>query len=247
MKKYSVNDAVWIATALMAAEVYTNNREATKEEMYFKQSEIVKRAQELTENKVDSARVSWWLNADNEKATHNYLRGDSKDNAATRRLALIDEFTEKTYPDGLDMSDKFEMLNQEITMEELFFFVKEQYSSLICDTKDGFWPSLDEYNPKLTKEMWIDFLEEVEKPDHPSPMKMLVGMMELGGQASCKQLAEAYGGAPSVYVGCTTNLGKRAMKYFNIPGCMDGDKERVFVLPFQGKHINDENGGSSVY
>ena len=45
--------------------------------MFFKQSDIVKKAQSLIASKVDSARVSWWVNADNEKHTQNYLRADS--------------------------------------------------------------------------------------------------------------------------------------------------------------------------
>ncbi|MDY3676437.1 MAG: hypothetical protein SO040_05870, partial [Catenibacterium mitsuokai] len=75
--KYSVNDALWIAAALLAAEQYTVNPNATREDMFFKQSDIVKKAQSLITSKVDSARVSWWVNADNEKHTQNYLRADS--------------------------------------------------------------------------------------------------------------------------------------------------------------------------
>lgn len=620
-KKYSVNDAVWIAAALMSAEVYTNNPEATKSDMFFKQADIVKRAQAFTENKVDSARVSWWVNADNENATHNYLRADS--DGTTRRLAMIDEFAEKTYPGDLDYDDLVTMNGEKITMEELYFFVYEQYPSvilgekqfvnpgidyagvltylennqeipysnpeakgisiekkkellaikqrgqaavsemkkmaaqaeqlykldkclpgswldgsntktrrylwtqmkymsdntnpvsisifvekgsndkayfrisleikndstdkagmeqyhkhfdlkqkpglvyvagsnewgnpevlkedqkvvkekvaggaykkvqickiveqkqgktndqyhqevmkaigeimpyyehvlgkgaskeekrcwmlnwnpekwpweeydewcqgtkvgekyiiawtcsskqpslgedvflmktgeqprgimahghvvkesyeaphydqakaeegkialhidvefdwiqnvdagekilsqddlkhkypshqwssmssgieikepiatvlkeewnnLINNTDDGFWPSFEEYDPELTKEDWINFINEVEKPDHPSPMKMLVGMLELGGQASCKQLSEVYGGKPNAYIGCTSSLGRRAKKYFGKPGCMDDGQERVFVLPFQGKRMPGESGEYYVY
>ena len=112
---------------------------------------------------------------------------------------------------------------------------------------DDFWPSLEEYDPKLTKEDWINFINEVEKPDHPLPMKMLVGMLELGGQASCKQLSEIYGGTPNAYIGCTMNLGRRAKKYFGKPGCMDDGKERLFVFPFQGKRILLSDGEQYVY
>ena len=111
----------------------------------------------------------------------------------------------------------------------------------------GFWPSLDEYNPNLSKEDWKKFILEVEKPDHPSPMKMLKGMMELGNKASCKQLAQVYGGNASVYVGCTVNLGKRAKKYFKLPACMDGDQERMFAIPFFGKSIVEEGTRAYIY
>lgn len=129
--KYSVNDAVWIATALMAAEQYSVDSNANREAMYFKQADIVKKAQTLIKSKVDSARVSWWVNADNEKHTQNYLRADSMVDPALRRLAMMNEFPDKTYPKGLDMSDEFEIDGLKMTMEELFFFVKEQYPEVI--------------------------------------------------------------------------------------------------------------------
>lgn len=112
---------------------------------------------------------------------------------------------------------------------------------------DDFWPSLDIYNPNISKDDWMKYINEVEKPNHPSPMKMLVAMLELGGQASCKQLSEIYGGNSTAYVGCALNLGKRVKKYFEKPGCMDGDKERYFSLPFQGKNIASESGEYYVY
>lgn len=110
-----------------------------------------------------------------------------------------------------------------------------------------YWPSLAEYDPKLTKEDWLKYLQEVEMPNHPSPMKMLKGIIEFGGEASCKQLAKQYGGHPSKYVGCTTSLGRRVKKYFNLPPCMDGDQERFFPFMFYGKPIDDEDGHSYIY
>ena len=112
---------------------------------------------------------------------------------------------------------------------------------------NSYWPSLAEYDPRLSKEDWKKYLLEVEIPSHPFPLKMLKGIMELGGEASCKQLANKYGGHPSVYVGCTTSLGRRIKKYFNLPPCMDGEQERFFPFPFYGKPIDDEDGHSYIY
>lgn len=82
--KYNVIDAIWIATAILAAEKYYSNPEVTREDMFFKQSDIVRKARTLVKAKVDQARVSWWANADNEKSTHNYLRADQLGNSSTR-------------------------------------------------------------------------------------------------------------------------------------------------------------------
>ena len=112
---------------------------------------------------------------------------------------------------------------------------------------NDYWPSLAEYDPRLSKEDWKKYLLEVEIPQHPSPIKMLKGIMELGGEASCKQLSQKYGGHPTVYVGCTTSLGRRIKKYFNLPPCMDGEQERFFPIPFYGKAVDDEDGHSYIY
>lgn len=109
------------------------------------------------------------------------------------------------------------------------------------------WPSLAEYNPNLSKEDWKKYLLEIEIPNHPSPMQMLKAMLELGGEASCKQLSDKYGGHPSVYVGCTASLGRRVKKYFNLPPCMDGEQERYFPNPFLGKKINEDGVNNYCY
>lgn len=103
------------------------------------------------------------------------------------------------------------------------------------ENESDWWPSPEEYNPNLTKEDWKNYILEVEKPDHPSPMQMLKAMLELGGTASCKKMSDTFGGSPYRYVGCTMNLGRRVKKHFNLPACMDGAQERYFPIPFLGK------------
>lgn len=110
-----------------------------------------------------------------------------------------------------------------------------------------YWPSLEEFNPGLTKDDWKRYLLEIEIPDHPAPMEMLKGLMELGGEATCKKLATVYGGTVSRYVGCTVNLGKRAKKYFNIPDSNIGDRERVYIIPFQGRDVKEDGAINYSY
>lgn len=124
-------------------------------------------------------------------------------------------------------------------LKYFFDYINELQSSKGSGIRD-WWPSQEEYSLNLKKDDWKKYILDVELPNHPSPMKMLKGMMELGGEASCKQLSEVYGGHPSAYAGCAMNLGRRVKKHFNLPPCMDGDKERYFPFPFVGKY----RGGS---
>lgn len=121
-------------------------------------------------------------------------------------------------------------------MDEADFVVEQEQKAAV-----KYWPALEEFNPNITKDDWKRFILEIELPNHPDPMKMLKGLMLLGGEATCKKLAAEYGGLPSRYVGCSVNLGKRAKKYFSLPTFMDGDQERFFVYPFLGRRV-EENG-----
>lgn len=147
-KKYSVIEAVWIAAALMAMEIYDEHRVNTIEYYYFKQAEIVKRAQTLTNDTVDAARVSWWCCADAKKHIYNYLRGDK---GKERRLTSPKEFTEKTVPEHLDENDILQMNGRDIYMHELLLFVNEQYATIIINEQTSLHRKnlLSELNRKL--------------------------------------------------------------------------------------------------
>lgn len=124
---YTVNQSIWLATALLSAEVYSNNPDADSEDYYFEQATIIKRAKLLSDGAAETSRTSWYCCADHEKSNNNYLRGDLPSHKSLRRLSRMDEFAEKTYPEDLDMTDVLQMNDLEITIEELFNFVKYQY------------------------------------------------------------------------------------------------------------------------
>ena len=126
--------------------------------------------------------------------------------------------------------------SDEVLLDDLKNMMDIYHEYVSSANQDKWWPSQVEYPLHLSKEDWKKYILEIELPNHPSPMKMLKGMMELGGEASCKQLSDTYGGHPSVYAGCTMNLGRRVKKYFSLPACMDGNQERYFPFPFVGKY-----------
>ena len=55
-----------------------------------------------------------------------------------------------------------------------------------------YWPSLEEYNPNISADEWVLFLQE-DKKTYPSTLEMLKAMLELGGEATCKRVAELLG------------------------------------------------------
>lgn len=123
--KYSVNDAVWIAAALMSYEQYVAGSRNIVD-FSFQQMAIVERAEKISEGKVNSARVSTHCCGDHEGHSHAYLRQvDIK-----RRLAFPNEFSGGEEPIGLNMEDLLETTSGQITMKKLFDFVHNEYKAL---------------------------------------------------------------------------------------------------------------------
>lgn len=189
---------------------------------------------------------------------HSYINLDSRMRETFKNNAFFPPFDKlisekiKSFPSGKDYFYVIEVcknaLKNSMDMKSFIDMSIKAWEYNPWESVDNnWWPSLDEYNPNLTKDDWKKYILEVEKPHHPSPMKMLKGMLELGGEASCKQLTAVYGGHPSKYVGCAMNLGRRAKKYFNLPVCMDDGQERYFPIPFLGKAIDDEDGHQYIY
>lgn len=106
---------------------------------------------------------------------------------------------------------------------------------------DEWWPTLDDYNPDLSKEDWVRFINEVEKVNHQGCMRVLKCFLKVGGEASSKSLADSFGGHPSVYSSSVLNTSKRAIEYFKLKPCPDNDKERYFPVGFQGKSVGDSD------
>ena len=109
------------------------------------------------------------------------------------------------------------------------------YKYLMAISEDIWWPSKEDFDPKLSQEDWKKFIVEVEKPKYPACVRMLKAMMELGGEATCKELSIKYGGHPSVYAACAMNIGRHVKSFYGLPACMDGNQERYYPFPFLGK------------
>lgn len=108
----------------------------------------------------------------------------------------------------------------------------------------NYWPSQEEYDPKITEKEWEEFLIE-DSQVYPSTIKMLKIMHELGGEATCKELSHVLGGHPSTWISRGNSLGRRAKRKFNLEPCMDGDKERFFPIPFIGHEVTED--GKRLY
>lgn len=112
-------------------------------------------------------------------------------------------------------------------------------------TETTYWPTPEEYNPGITKDMWVFVLTEPTLTS-PENLDMLKKILELGGESTCAHLAEVYGKTHSYYNKLGSSYGEKVKKYFNCPDCPDHESDsiernRVYVIPFVGRYVT-ENG-----
>lgn len=115
------------------------------------------------------------------------------------------------------------------------------------DLEDDYWPSQEEYPVNLSKDDWKRFIQEIEMPKHEGCMRVLACFIDIGGIASPKALSDKYKGHPSVYIGSVLNTGRRAIDYFGMPPCLDGEVQRYFPIAFQGHHGTGDSSGTYEY
>lgn len=116
-----------------------------------------------------------------------------------------------------------------------------------ADNKDGYWPSPEEYPVNLSKDDWKRFIQKVEAPGHQGCMRVLACFIDIGGIASPKTLSDKYNGHPTVYTSSVLNTSRRALNYFNMEPCPDGDTQRYFPIAFLGRVGTGVNPGTYEY
>lgn len=130
--------------------------------------------------------------------------------------------------------------------EPILTMVRKEWQKLI-DVKDEYWPSYKEYPVDLTKEDWKRFIEEVEYPKYKGCIRVLKCFIEIGGIASCKQLSDAYGGHPTAYTSSVYNTSRRALQFFKMEPCPDGEAKRYFPIAFLGRSEGNADNGNYIY
>lgn len=139
MKKYNdVDVAVWVATAIMTYNTYTEcarNNEISMEKLYFTQSKIRKESKEICNKNVQNPRIQQWYNGDHNKNTYNYLRAKGN----LRRIAYIGEFNgEKEYPEKLDKNEILKTINGDKSVNDILSFLKNEYKDLVVNSNENY-------------------------------------------------------------------------------------------------------------
>ena len=116
------------------------------------------------------------------------------------------------------------------------------------ETKTDWFPTLDEYDPGLSVEDWNNLLHDPEVFDENS-LFVVKAIFTIGGQATCKQLAEKYGNKHNFYSIISSMLAKRIQAKTNCPLMPReiSDNARWWPVLYQGKPVKGEVSGNYIW
>lgn len=99
----------------------------------------------------------------------------------------------------------------------------------------SWWPPLDEYDPNLSKEKWLELLNA---PDvlGENIRRMFAAMYTQGGAASCAQLAEQYGKTANHYIMTAVHAAESVVKATGCPLIQENENSKLWPVFFVGRN-----------
>ena len=113
---------------------------------------------------------------------------------------------------------------------------------------ENWWPDEREYNPGISEATWIDLVNDSAVFDDNSLIVMKC-ILDYGGAAACKELAEAYGRTKDFYNLMSSQLAKRVHVKTGcklITGGNASEDERFWPVLYTGKFA-DKNHSMFIY
>ena len=97
------------------------------------------------------------------------------------------------------------------------------------------WPTLSEYDPRLSKEKWLELLNA---PDvlGENIRRMFAAMCAQGGAASCAQLAEQYGKTANHYIMTAVHAAENVVKATGCPLMQENENSKLWPVFFVGRN-----------
>lgn len=158
-------EALWVAAAKMAYEIYNSKSHISAMDFYFKQSEVLKEANKLRINDIEGARISYHTDANNKKSSHKYFIKREPDSFV--RLVYSGEMNvEKEKPRLIDKNIEIKTSVGIVTVENLMNFIDNEYTDIIAKLKIN-----------LEKQDHLDILEDkvMENNNYMSKNQILYG------------------------------------------------------------------------
>lgn len=147
--------------------------------------------------------------------------------------------------------DIIDMFNSRVTDD---CYPDPEYRTLAFDVvfyisrffREDEWFPVD-YNPGLSVEKWVELLQNKDVFT-ASSLAIVKRLKDIGGQATCTELADKYGETKNFYNSGSSSLAKRIVADTNCP-VMPGNPEnsRYWPVLYVGKSAPKENKGSYIW
>ena len=115
--------------------------------------------------------------------------------------------------------------------------------------ESAWWPTLDEYDPGITKSDWVSYLK-TDGLLSDNMLAMLKRMKDMGGAATCSQLSEKYGESFNFYLSNAPAAAERIAKVSGcplMPGRNNDGSNRWWPVLFVGRNAPKDVSGSYVW
>lgn len=112
--------------------------------------------------------------------------------------------------------------------------IYKRYYEWSMTPKESWWPSLAEYDPKISKEKWLEILNSQDILGD-NIRRMFAAMYAQGGAASCAQLAELYGKTANHYIMTAVHAAENVVKATGCPRIQDEENSKLWPIFFVGR------------
>ena len=116
------------------------------------------------------------------------------------------------------------------------------------ESQEKWFPPLEEYTPGVSVEDWLDLLNNKDVFDESS-LIVIQRFYEIGGQATCSELAQKYGNTAMHYSGIVSGLAKRIHKKTDCPVIKNelSENSKWWPILFVGKDADKQQTGAYVW
>ena len=131
---------------------------------------------------------------------------------------------------------------------DLGFYIANFYKDRIAEPQNTWFPDPKVYSPGITVETWMKLLNDPSVFNENS-LSVIKAFYEIGGEATCSELAQKYGGTPMHYSGIVTGLAKKVQKETDcsmIPDELQNNAKWWTIL-FLGKNAANNQPGVYVW
>ena len=134
------------------------------------------------------------------------------------------------------------------TIDLGFYYVRHYLDEQnAIDDEDNWFPKDEEYSPELTKDDWVDLIED-GSIFTSSSLAILKRLKDYGGAATCKQLSVKYGESPNFYNGGSWSLAQRVAKKTGCPVMVkDNDNSKWWPILYKGRKSENSSDGAYIW